>query len=310
MKPYNWHKLLRHFLFPPLWIMLSLSVLSGAGMVMVFGNGMEQSPLAYVVYILSAYTLTVMVMYGIRVLPSQIRQIKTSLDGIPLAHRYLTDPRFKVQVSLMANVAYNTVFAAFNLLSGLLNRSAWMVAIGVYHFLLSALRLPLLRYIYRDTGGASPMDLRLEYRCYGRTGAGMLVLNLSLSAIFALILLEDQTYSYPGLMIFAAAAYTFGSLTVAIVHLVRYRRYKSPVLSASRTIQFTAAAVSMMSLETAMLNQFSTGTEQVEFNNFIKTLTAIGIWLLVTGLSVYMIKRARRALKQMDPDAASPHIKN
>jgi hypothetical protein len=140
-------------------------------------------------------------------------------------------------------------------------------------------------------------DRLKEYRLYRNTGVGMLPLNCALSLIFGLMLLRDETYSYPGLVIFAVAAYTFASLTVAIVHVIRYRKYKNPVLSASRAVQFTVALVSMMTLETAMLEAFSEGN--VVFDDIMKTLTAIGVYLIALSLSIGMIVLGGRGMKRI-----------
>lgn len=45
-------------------------------------------------------------------------------------------------------------------------------------------------------------------------------------------------------------------MTVSVIDLVKYRKYKYPVLSAAKAIRFAAALVSLLSLETAMLAQF------------------------------------------------------
>lgn len=297
-------KLLRRFLCPPFWVILLLTLFSAGGLVLVFLRGYEEHPISYAVYVLSAYTLSAIVLFCVKVLPARIRTVKARLMEIPIAKRYMTDAAFKVQVSLIGNLLYNTLFAVFYLISGIVNRSFWMGGIGIYYFLLSALRFPLFKHIYR----VDHRDYIKEYRLYRNTGIGLLLLNCSLSLVMGQMLLADETYSYPGLRIFAVAAYTFASLTMAIVHVVRYRKYKSPVLSASRTVQFTAAIVSVMTLETAMLDQFSEGN--VVFDDFMKTLTAIGVYLLVMALSVYMILRANRALKTLhgadSPSASIP----
>ncbi|MBQ9150888.1 MAG: hypothetical protein IJX72_01455 [Clostridia bacterium] len=289
----DWKRICHHLLFPPVWVMILLTLVSGGGLALVFIKGWDTHPIGYAVFVLSAYTMTVLVLFCVKVLPSRIRELQDWIHSIPLADRYMTDAAFKVKVSLMANLLYNTAFAAFYLGSGIANRSFWMGGIGIYYFLLSVLRFPLFKYIH----SVDHRDYVKEYKQYRLTGIGLLLLNCSLSLVMGQMLLNDETYSYPGLMIFVVAAYTFGALTVAIVHVVRYRKYKSPVLSASRTVQFTAAIVSIMTLETAMLEQFSEG--QVEFDDLMKTLTAIGVYLLVMVMSIYMIVRANRELKRL-----------
>jgi hypothetical protein len=62
---------------------------------------------------------------------------------------------------------------------------------------------------------------------------------------------------YPGLLIYAAAIYAFILLSTAIVQLVKYRKYKRPLLSAVKTINLSQALVAMFSLQTAMFASFN-----------------------------------------------------
>lgn len=280
-------------LCPPLWVILPLILISGGGLAAVFLLRYDAHPLGYAIYALSAYTLTAAVFWCIKRLPSFIRETRAWLDNAPIVRRYMADDAYKVRISLAGNFLYNAAFAAFYLISGTVNSSYWLGGLGIYYLLLSLLRFPLLRYTHRID---KPDRLR-EYRLFRNTGIGMLLLNAALSRIFWMMLIEDETYSYPGLMIFAVAAFTFTSLTAAIVHVIRYRKYKNPVLSASRTVQFTVALVSMMTLESAMLKAFSEG--DVVFEDTMKTLTAIGVYLMVLSLSIFMIVRGAKGMKQI-----------
>ncbi len=295
-------------LCPPLWVFFPLILVSGGGLAAVFLLGYDTHPIGYAVFALSAYTLTAAVFRCIRKLPAFLRGTRARLDRMPVVGRYMTDDAYKVRISLAGNLLYNAAFAAFYLVSGSVNRSYWLGGLGIYYLLLSILRFPLLRYTHRmDTP-----DRLKEYKLYRNTGIGMLPLNCALSLIFGLMLLRDETYSYPGLMIFAVAAFTFSSLTVAIVHVIRYRKYKNPVLSASRAVQFTVALVSMMTLETAMLEAFSEGN--VVFDDTMKTLTAIGVYLMALSLSIAMIirgaKGVRRIKKERDTAAKALSIQS
>jgi hypothetical protein len=48
----------------------------------------------------------------------------------------------------------------------------------------------------------------------------------------------------------AMAAFTFSTFIIAIINLVRYKKYKSPVYSAIKIVSFIAGCVSMLTLET------------------------------------------------------------
>lgn len=78
--------------------------------------------------------------------------------------------------------------------------------------------------------------------------------------------------SYPGMLIYVAAMHAFYSLIIAVLSLVRYRKFHSPVLSASKAVGLTTALVSIFNLETAMIDQF--GAEQVYFRLIMTACTA------------------------------------
>ena len=93
---------------------------------------------------------------------------------------------------------------------------------------------------------------------------------------------------------FRARAALYASLGV---NLVRYRRYNSPVLTASRAVSLAAALVSMLSLEVAMLAAFST-EEQAAFSTGMIAGSGFGVCAVVAGLGTAMWVQANRALRR------------
>ena len=57
------------------------------------------------------------------------------------------------------------------------------------------------------------------------------------------------------MMIYVMALYTFYALTMSIVDIVKYRKMGSPVMSTAKIVSLSAALVSLLNLETAMLAQ-------------------------------------------------------
>ena len=68
-------------------------------------------------------------------------------------------------------------------------------------------------------------------------------------------------YEYPGVLIYAMAAYFFYAVIIAATNVVKFRRHGSPILSAAKAINLVAAMVSILSLETAMLAQFGSDND-------------------------------------------------
>ena len=88
-------------------------------------------------------------------------------------------------------------------------------------------------------------------------------------------------------------------LELSLIHIFRYRKYQSPVLSAAKAIRLAAALVSLLSLETAILTRF--GDDEV-FRRLMTASTGAGVCIIVLGISVYMIVRATRKIHTLNTD--------
>lgn len=289
----KWKMIYKKLLFPPTWLILILIIFSTASLITVFVKSWEETIISYIVYMLSAYTLTVLCIYLIKILPKQYKAIKKAVYINPLGKQYMTDANFRVTVSLYISLLINLAYSALKLTSGIIYSSLWLGAVAVYYILLSLLRFILLRYMKTGKG---KQDILQEYKRYRLCGMIMLVLNLSLTGIVFQMVWQNKGYSYPGILIFVAATYTFYTVTVSIIDLIKYSKYKSPVLSAAKAIRFAAALVSLLSLETAMLVQFG---DDENYRRLMTALTGSGVCIIVLGMSIYMISKSNKEIKNL-----------
>lgn len=65
----DWKKLLRKLLFPPIWVMILLTIFSTAALVEVFTKDLTTNLIAYVIYVVSFYTVSVLFIFGGITLP-------------------------------------------------------------------------------------------------------------------------------------------------------------------------------------------------------------------------------------------------
>lgn len=289
-KPF-WKKLL----FPPLWLILLLNVLSAAALITVFVRGLTESAVGYATYVISFYTLCVLCVFLYRVLPGRYRAVKARIHASPLGHRYLTDAAFKTHVSLYAALGVNLLYVAVNLLSWWLYDSIWFVILGAYYAILAVMRFLLVKYVH----GTAIGDNRLGELQRARLCSGiLLLLNFVLSGAVLMIVYENKGYEYHGVLIYVMALYTFYTTTHAIVQLVKYRKYQSPVMTTSKVITLSAALVSMLSLETAMFSQFG-GDMALEHQHLMIMLTGAGVSIAVIVMSVYMIVKTAQEIKEL-----------
>ena len=290
----NWMKIGKKLLFPPIWVMVLLTLASAAALVTVFLRGAEQTVFAYGIYALSFYTLVVDTVFCALVLPKQYRQIREQAYSIPLVNRYLTDRDFRNRVSLYLSLGVNLLYVCTNLWSWYLIRSWWFVVLAVYYVIMAVMRFLLAGYVHSHDFGT---ELLKEWQRSRVCAYILLLVNLSLSGAVLMILYQSKGYAYPGVMIYVMALYTFYSTIHAIVDTVKYRKMESPILSTAKAVSLSAALVSMLNLETAMFAQFGADMAPEHQRIFI-ILPGAGVSISIITLSVRMIVKATNAIRR------------
>lgn len=289
----DWKKTGKKLLFPPVWLMLILTAISAAALTAVFVKGWEQAAIAYFVYVLAFYTLTVVTVFCVMVLPKQYGRIKEKIYGNPLGNRYMTDGVFRTKISLYLSLVISLLYVGINLWSWHFSRSWWFVVLAVYYVIMAIMRFLLVRYVRINEIGTSILG---EWKRSRSCACILLLVNLSLSGAVLMILFQHRGYDYPGILIYVMALYTFYSTTHAIVDIVKYRALGSPVMSTAKLVSLSAALVSMLNLETAMFAQFGADMTQQDQNLMI-ILTGAGISVSVVTLSVILIVRATKEIR-------------
>ncbi|MGM9538035.1 MAG: hypothetical protein ACI3VN_06855 [Candidatus Onthomonas sp.] len=281
----RWKELGRRLAWPGLGWRLLLLLVCGPGLIWVFASGLEESPLSYALYALSTYTLIV---WCIPV-PGFVKRLREGLYQNRLSRRYLTDLVFRGRLTLVLSALINTAFALFKLGTGVVYRSVWFGALGLYYLVLAAMRILLtVSALRRHT------DRRREFQASRLCGWLLLALTLVLSGVILQMVRDGRGYSYPGYLIFVAALYTFYSVSAAVVNLFRFRRLASPALITSKALGFAVALVSLLSLQTAMFAAFGEG---MEYQKMMNALTGAGVCTGVFVIAILTIRWSGRGLR-------------
>lgn len=290
----EWKKLIK-LLYPPVWVIALLTPICTAVLIIVFLFGYDEHPLAYAAYIISFYTLTVVVMRLIKVLPKHYKSAKNKVYSNPLGNRFMTDLPFRTHVSLYGSLAVNLLYVALNVTSGILYQSAWFYTLALYYTILAVMRFLLVRFANRVGIGKNRFkELRRSRLC----GFILLTVNLFLSGAVLLIVYRNKGYEYHGILIYIMATYTFYITVIAIINLVKYRKLGSPVMSMAKIINMAAALVSMLSLETAMFSEF--GKDMLPENQRLMImLTGAGVSVIIVTMSVYSIVKNSVEIKKI-----------
>ena len=123
-----------------------------------------------------------------------------------------------------------------------------------------------------------------------------MTVNLVLSGAVLMMVFFDKGFQYQGILIYVIALYTFYVTITAIIDMVKFRKYKSPILSTSKIIKMASALFSMLFLETAMFAQFGADTS-AEVKRIMIMATGAGISVAVVSMAVYMIVQTTKEIK-------------
>jgi hypothetical protein len=286
----DWKKLGKALLFPHMAVMIVLLPVATVLLVVSMALIGTESVIAYISYVLAAYTLTVWCCK----IPYLIRFFKTVKNENRYARMWLEDTRLRVNISLFGSLAWNTLYGLFQMWLGIVHRTFWFGSLGVYYICLAVMRYFLVSHTRRYAPGERMRSELIKYRACGWI---FLVMNLALSLIVFFMLYWDRTFAHHMITAIAMAAYTFTTFTTAIVSMVRYKRYNSPVFSAAKAISFAAACVSMLTLTSTMLTTFGDGTMEPLARKMILGSVGVAVILVVVGMAVGMIARGTRRLK-------------
>lgn len=286
----NWKKIGKALLFPHIAIMIILIPIATVFLVysMVFLG--TESVTAIISYVLAAYTLTVWCFK----IPYLIRFLKNFKKENKYARIWQDDTRLRMNVSLYGTLIWNTAYAVFQLGLGFWHHTFWFYSLAGYYIALAVMRFFLVRHTRRHKPGEKMREELIKYRACGIV---FLIMNLALALIIFFMVYWNRTFIHHEITTIALAAYTFGSLTMAIINVFKYRKYNSPVYSASKAISLAAACVSMLTLESTMLTTFGDGTMDLASRRIMLGASGGVISVFIIVMAIYMIVQATKKIK-------------
>ncbi|MDE7399221.1 MAG: hypothetical protein K2N06_06800 [Oscillospiraceae bacterium] len=278
-----------------------IAAVAGYGLVIaVAAFHIDIPAVQYISYIASAYALTITItaIPRLRVFwrkaknDIQKHPVVEKVRGTKLGGKILDDVRFRTELSLYWGLLINFLYIGMKLFSGIYYRSLWFVALAGYYILLAVMRFILL---HRGKNKRK-ISKESEIKRYRMCGITLLIMNQALAGIVIFMVYQNKGFDYPGLLIYAMAAYSFYSIIIAVINLVKFRKHGSPLLSAAKVINLVAAMVSILSLETAMLAQFG-GDDDPLFRKAMTGATGGAVYTIVIGMAVFMIWKSTKLLK-------------
>lgn len=293
--------MLAKLLHPPKWLLCTVPPVVFAVLIFIFAAERTESALAYPIYCMSAYSLVIL-LAALPKLAEFVKRCKAAvLRSRPVQQfassafgdRYLHDMAFRGGVSMYQGMTVNFLYVGFSFAAAIRYASVWFLSMAVYYLVLGGLRACLIwGYRRRDAYG-----LDFEYRYYRRTAWLLFLLNIPMGGMIVLMVRTNSGFTYPGYVIYLSALYTFYTMIVAVLNLVRFRKIGSPILSAAKVLSFVSAMMSILGLQTAMISRFSVNGEA--YRKRMNAITGGFVYGIVILVAVYMLIHAAKIRKKV-----------
>lgn len=245
--------------------------------------------LGLLAFFLSVYALVVTVTAAMRLKPAFQQWLQGQAWYDLFIHSLLgdllvRDPDFRDWFLMALNMLWNIACALAKLAVGMLLGSAWLKSLGVYYLVLAGLRLVLV-----IPGGAAR-----GWQRYRACGVALLLMNGVLVVMVIRLLLQKGTFIYPGPLIYLMGVYAVYALINATIRLAVEHRRADPIQSAARVISLTAAMVSMLALEVALIERAG---GSLFFRRFMVGLTGGIVCTVELHAALYMIRRGKQEIQ-------------
>ncbi len=276
--------------YPHIIVMLVLLPISIALLTYSIVFWDNEAPTAMASYALATYTLTIWCMK----IPNLVTYVNNFKNNNPYTRRWTQDAHFRVNISLYGTFIWNTAYAVFQFCLGLYHSSFWYYSLAAYYIFLAWMRYYLSQFTRKNKPGEKLYEELLRYRTCGWI---FLAMNLALTLIIFFMVYWNRSFKHHEITTIAMATYTFITFTFAIINVVKYRKYKSPIFSASKAISLAAACVSILTLEATMLTTFGAETTALQTRRLLLGTSGCVISLFIIIMAIHMIVHSSKTLK-------------
>lgn len=228
-------------------------------------------------------------------------RIKNALVACAQKHKFsrefVRDYGFRTLIFACVSFTVNAGYAVFEGAMGIMYRSVWRGCLAVYYILLTLIRGVIIERerSCRKRGEDDGAALVRRIKTYGACGGNLIALDAAMCGAVTLMILSDNTVTYPGIGIFVSAAYTFYKIIAAVVHLSKAKKTSDPVVQSLRNINLADALISVAALETAMLASFGGSDRMLP----LRAVTGFAVCAITIAMGIAMTVRACSELRRI-----------
>lgn len=274
-------------IFPfPAWADGLMLAAFGAVLIWVFVNGLEMWWPSYILYGMSAYSLTALCVK----LPGTVRMEKNWVKNHPKVERVLKNEELKFSLGLYVEQFVNFAYGIFKIVSGVVIGSAWIGADGIYNFAQALIQL------FQILRRKNPGTIIKQWTSYRFCGVLILLMHLTLIGIVFQMVNWNRVEESGEIMIIATAAFAFYKFISSFIDLAKDRKHSRPIDSSVRMLELSQAIFAIFSLQAGLLHTFGTGDV---WEHWLNLAVGCVVCLLTVAMGIYMIRRANREMNKL-----------
>lgn len=241
----------------------------------------------YAVYLFAAFGIK-----NIKVFIAFLRKRIKWFDHI------LTDYNYRTIFNAALAFIFVFIFSIYNAILGIIYQSVWYISISIYYFLLMIVRFILVKNGYLLGKQKLEIDIKAKKmtKIYLKSGIYLFLIDLVLVIPITMLIYFQKKVNFPDWIAIGMAAYTFYKLITAIVNFIKTRKSEHLIIKGLRTINFTDAMVSLLTLENTLILTFS--TEKSESLFILGAILGFVTIVLCFLLAVLTIINGRKILKK------------
>ena len=271
---------------PKMLLLTPLTILSAAAS--LYQAVTEELPffVGILIYVSAAVCLTlctICYIYKFRYVKNEV--VTPYVRKHRILNRLVQDVKLRAVLTALPGMGISLIFAVFNDVIGFLAKSAWYGSLAAYYMILCVMRFHAVSYAQKFYFKKDSKEelARCEKRIYRNCGRLLVVMSIALGGAVIMLVYGEGGKTYPGLIIYAVAFYTFYKLVMAIVNMVKGKSY---LLMTLRNIGYADALVSMLSLQTALLAEF--GGEMEVSVSAVNGLTGTAVCVMILLMGSFM----------------------
>ena len=204
-------------------------------------------------------------------------------------------------VFAIGSFALSIAYGAYNFTLCILETSVWYGVLAAYYILLASMRGGVITYHGKKrkaykSGKVVENEKIKGIKRYRNCGIMLVVMTFALMVAVLQMALIHRAFEHTGMMIYAAAAYTFYKVTMSIINIVKAKKQTDITVQAIRNINLADAMVSILALQTSMINAFGE-SEDMAHADALNGATGAAVCILVFALGIYMIVKSQKQLR-------------